>query len=69
MMVQMSKNPNNNPLDMLKEYINDYIQIMEKINKDRLKSAEKEMKLVQLEFQAFNMLRQNLTNLETNGVS
>ena len=65
----MSKKVKNTPYDILREYIEDYIKLMERVNKDRLKAAEKEVKFVQLEYQAFNMLRQNITNLETNGVS
>lgn len=64
----MSKKPKTLYED-LKEYIDDYIKIMEKINKDRLRAAEREVKHIQLEGQAFNMLRQNIISLEANGVS
>lgn len=54
----------------LKEYVDDYIKHLEKINKERLKSAEREVKFTQMEALAFNLLRQNITNLEaSNGVS
>lgn len=65
----MSKKPNLTPYDQLKEYITDYVKYMEKIGKERMKYAEKELKYVQNEMQAFNLLRQNITDLETNGVS
>lgn len=56
------------PYEELKEYIDDYVKNLEKINKERLKAAERELKFTQLEALAFNLLRQNITNLEANGI-
>jgi len=65
----VSKKPNLTPYDQLKEYVADYVKYMEKIGKERMKNAEKEFKYIQGEMQAFNLLRQNIHELETNGVS
>jgi hypothetical protein len=66
----MQKKPSKTPYEELREYIDDYIIHLEKINKERLKAAEKELKYTQMESIAFNLLRQNIANLEVNnGVS
>jgi hypothetical protein len=64
----MSKKPKT-PYEELKEYIDDYINFMEKINKKRMAAAEKELEHTIQEGRAFNLLRQNITNLEAHGVS
>jgi len=65
----MSKKPSKTPYQELREYIDDYVDHLEKINKQRLKAAERELKFTQMEAIAFNLLRQNITNLEAHGVS
>lgn len=64
----MSKKPKTS-YEELREYIDDYIKHLEKINKQRLNAAERELKFTQMEAIAFNLLRQNITNLEAHGVS
>jgi hypothetical protein len=63
----MSKKPKT-PYEELREYIDDYIKHLEKINKKRLEAAERELKFTQMEAIAFNLLRQNITNLEAHGI-
>ena len=53
-----------NLYDQLKEFIDDYVNYMEKINKRRLEAAEKEADRVKKELVAFNILRQNIFNLQ-----
>lgn len=65
----MSKKPSKTPYEELREYIDDYINHLEKINTQRLRAAERELKFTQMESIAFNLLRQNITNLEAYGVS
>lgn len=61
---------NNQPLyTELKEYITDYINLVETINERRLKAAEREMQYLVQESRAFNILRQNMSRMEENGIS
>lgn len=65
----MSKKPNRTPYEELREYIDDYIKHLEKINKKRLDAANRELGYAQQESLAFNLLRQNIRNMEVaNGV-
>ena len=49
---------------LLKEYLEDYVKYMEKINDKRLKAAELECEFVRKEAIAFNILRQNMKEIE-----
>ena len=49
---------------LLKVYIEDYVKYMEKINDKRLKAAERECEFVRQEAIAFNILRQNMREVE-----
>lgn len=64
----MSKKPSKTAYEELREYIDDYINHLENINKKRLQAAERELKFTQMEAIAFNLLRQNITNLEAHGI-
>ena len=54
----------NNLYDQLKEYIDDYVSYMERLNRSRLAAAEKEADNVRKELVAFNILRQNIFNTQ-----
>jgi len=65
----MSKKPNKTPYEELREYIDDYIKHLEKINKKRLDAVNRELGYAQQESLAFNLLRQNIRNMEVaNGI-
>lgn len=51
------------PFEELKEYVCDYINIMDSVNHDRVYAAEKELKNVMKECQAFNMLQKNISGM------
>lgn len=54
--------------ELLKEYIQDYIAYVEKINYKRLDAAEREVVYANEEVKAFNILRNNILHLEQNGI-
>lgn len=47
----------------LKEYICDYIRVMDGVNQERVYYSEKELSNVMKECQAFNMLQKNISGM------
>ena len=67
-MSRVMQKKHKSPYELLKEYIQDYISYVEKINYKRLDAAEREVVYANEEVKAFNILRNNILHLEQNGI-